>query len=134
MIYLDSWVFLELLSKGEKINSVVEIFKAASKEGFAFSTIGLFEIKYRLMQLKDHTEVHQAMALIESLPSLHVVPVFGVVSKLAADLRYKYYNKTRQLSIADTIHLATAIKSGCSTLYTGDPDFRDIAEIKTVII
>ena len=38
------------------------------------------------------------------------------------------------ISYADTIHLATATLTNCTTLYSGDPDFAGIEEIHTMII
>jgi len=38
--------------------------------------------------------------------------------------------KKKELSYADAIHLTTAILSDSETLYSSDPDFEDIDEIK----
>lgn len=134
MRYFDSWMFLELFFEDEKYLSVADLFKQSQKEGILLSAIGLFEIKYRLVQKIGQFKAGEALVLIENIPFLHIVPVVSSVSLLAADLRLKYYEKYCQMSFADALHLATAIQTHCSALYTGDPDFEKVEEIKVFII
>lgn len=66
---------------------------------------------------------------------LHIVPLTIEIAKLSADLRLKYYKRlNKELSYADSINLATAILSKCNVLYSGDPDFANIEELKTIIV
>ena len=62
-------------------------------------------------------------------------PLIDEVAEEAAALRDTYSEPgERELSDADVIHLATAIRyDECDTLYAGDPDFEGIDETETVV-
>jgi predicted nucleic acid-binding protein len=92
-------------------------------------------VKYRLSKKIGAEKTGDVVSLIEQIPQLFIVSINSEVAKYAADLRLKYYQpKVREMSYSDALNLATAIKTGCKTLYSGDPDFQNIKEIRTVII
>ena len=132
MIFLDSWIWLEFFQDGKKKERCKELL--TSKENIIIDPLVLMEIKYRTAKLFGIKKSEDILLAIESFETLKSVPLFSKTAKFAADLRLKYYNPKRQLSYADCIHLATAINSGCKRFYSGDPDFKDIKEIDTVII
>ncbi len=134
-IFLDSWVWIEFFIEGEKFEKCKEVL-VKIKEGrqnAIMSAFSIVEIKYRLSAINEKL-AHEQIHIIEAFPNLTIVPVVVPVAKLAADLRRKYYSKERQVSYGDMLHLATAILTGCTALYSGDPDFKDVDEVKTVIV
>lgn len=135
MNYIDSWLFIESVlderGAGEKI---AELFRRLEKEGMVTSSISLFELKYKLLKVAGEEKADLAIQILMGMQRLVIVPAVSAVALAAADLRKKYYTKERQMSFADAIHLATAKEVGCTTLYSGDPDFKDIEEIRTVIV
>lgn len=134
MNYIDSWLFIEaVLEKAEK-GKIAEFFELLEKEGMVTSCISLFETKYKLLKEIGEEETEQVLHYIMNMSNLVIVPVVSTIALNAAGLRKKYYSKERQMSFADALHLATAKELNCTTLYSGDPDFKNIDEIRTVIV
>lgn len=129
MIFIDSWVFIEYFFSRKKVEKIVE-----GEESKIISSACITEIKYKIAKHFGIEKANELMNIISSMKSLRILPVTKEVAEYAADLRLKYYSKSRQMSFVDCINLATAILSGCDKLYTGDIDFDGIEEIKTEII
>ena len=136
MIFIDSWVFIEFFSEGTKFEESKKIIqKIESGEKAIISTIVLTELKYRIASKYNRRKSEEVVYEILTFPNIKILPVSTEVAILAADLRLKYYDrKKRPLSFADVINLATAIMSRCNIFYSGDPDFENIKEIKTLIL
>jgi predicted nucleic acid-binding protein len=136
MIFIDSWIWIELFSEGEKHKKAREILKTVSDgEAGVISAICIAEIRYRLSKKLGSSHANEVTYLMENYPNLKIMPVTTDVAKLAADLRVKYYKKPdKMVSYADMINLATALLAKCDVLYSGDPDFKGIDEIKIGII
>jgi predicted nucleic acid-binding protein len=133
MIYIDSWVFLEFFSQSPKWVKCGKVIRSREKK--AVSTIVLMEIKYRGIKKFGIRKTREILHKIKSSESICIFDVTKEIAELAADLRIKYYDKeNKPVSYADMINLATAIMTRCKILYSGDPDFTDIKEIKTVIV
>jgi len=135
MMFIDSWVWIEFFSKGEKSKKAEEIIsKLEEKEGVISATV-LMEVKYRIKKKFGRELSDRIINTMEAFDNLIILPVNSEVAKYAADLRDKYHKrKTRELSYADAIHLATAVLANCDTLYSGDPDFIDMDEMNTKVI
>lgn len=135
MIFLDSWVWIEYFSEDKKFKEAAEILESVYNEDIVISTMILIEVKYRIAKKFDIDKSDRVINLIESFPTIKIIPVTKEVAKLAAEIRLKYYKESYRLfSYADAINLATALLTNCKIFYTGDPDFKGIEEIKTVII
>src|SRR3989344_6300504 len=133
MIFLDSWVFLEYLGKAEKSDKCKELI--LGQEEKVISTIVIVELRYHGIKKFGLENTENIISLIEDEDSIITIPITKEIANMAADLRLKYYNeKKRPISFSDTLNLATAILTGCKKLYSGDPDFDGIDEIKTGII
>ncbi len=132
MICLDSWIFLEYFVTGIKYKKCEKLI--LSKKTKIISTIALTEIKYKGAKIAGRIKIKRFLNDIKINPSVKIFNVDTKIAEKAADLRLKYYKKGRELSYSDCIHLATAIISKCNTFYSGDPDFKDMEEIKTVVI
>ncbi len=135
MFFIDSWVWIELFSEDEKYKEAEKVIeKLQKKEGVISSTV-LMEVRYRIKKKYNRELSDRVIHIMEAFDNLNTLPVTSEVAKYAADLRDKYYErKKKELSYADAIHLATAVLADCEILYSGDRDFEDIKEIKTVII
>lgn len=136
MIFLDSWIWIEYFSEGKKLKESEALIKNISKnEGCVINPLVIAEVKYKIAKNFDIIKANKVIYIIENLPNLHILPITIEIAKLAVDLRLKYYHrKNKDLSYVDVMNLATAILSNCKTLYSGDPDFKDIEEIKTVVV
>lgn len=134
MIYLDSWVWLEFGLHGSHEASAHEVIDRARERGGAFSTIGLTEVEYVLERELNREAADYLSSAIEDMDGIHVVPVTVEVARRAAGIRTKYYQRrSRELSYADAIHVATAALLGCDEVHTGDADFDGIDEIDPVL-
>ncbi len=135
MIFIDSWVWIEFFSEGEKSKKAEKVIKELERgEGVISSTV-IMEVKYRIKKKYDRELSDRTVHAMEAFDNLTIPPVNSKVAKYAAEVRDKYYERnTKELSYADAIHIATAIMSDCETLYSGDPDFEDIDEVKTEVL
>jgi predicted nucleic acid-binding protein len=136
MIFIDTWVFVEFFSEGEKFKRVEKIInKIKSGKKTVTSTMVLTELKYIIAKRYGIRKSDEVIHQILTLPNIKILPVSMDVALLAASLRIKYYHKEkRPLSYGDVINLATALIANCKVFYSGDPDFKGIEEIKTIII
>ena len=93
------------------------------------------EIRYRGVKKFGLKKTKEILRKIKSSKKVIIVDVTKEIAELGADLRVKYYDKRKKpVSYADMINLATALISKCKTFYSGNPDFKGIEEIKTVIV
>jgi predicted nucleic acid-binding protein len=135
MIFLDSWIWIEFFSEKSKWKEAEHIVARLETEKGIISSVVLMEIRYIFLRKFDTEKADRVIHIIESFANLEITPVTSGVAKYAADLRDKYYQKgKRELSYGDAINLATAILTGCETLYSGDVDFKNIQELTTEII
>jgi predicted nucleic acid-binding protein len=138
MIFLDSWVWLEFVFDGEyaeAAESAIERADSPTKGGLVTPTV-ITEVSYRIRRVEDAETAEAAVRAIQSYDSIESIPVVDDIGEYAAQLRDQYYDRGEQaLSYADAIHLAiAALHDGCDALYTGDPDFADVAEVETVLL
>ncbi len=132
MIFLDSWIWIEVFQEGAKRQRCKELVN--SSDIVVTDPLVLMEVKYKTAKTFDKKKSEEIILTIESFKNVKTLPILPKIAKFAADLRLKYYGGDKQISYADCIHLATAINSGCNKFYSGDPDFKNIKEIETVII
>jgi predicted nucleic acid-binding protein len=132
MIFLDSWIWLELYSKTEKWEKCKEIVLSSTEK--CISTMVIIEVKYKGTKKFGLEMTEKIISNFENNENIKIIPVTNEIAKLAADLRLKYYSKTKNISYGDCINLATALLTNCKKLYSGDPDFKDIDEIKTIVV
>src|SRR3989344_5841501 len=133
MIFLDSWIWIEYFSQDEKYKEVEKIL--GGNEKIVISTTVILEVKYRISKKFGIEKADSAINVIENFPDISVMPISVDTAKLAADMRIKYYKaREREISFIDSLHLAAALLTGCKKFYSGDSDFKDIEEIKTMII
>jgi predicted nucleic acid-binding protein len=135
MIYLDSYVFLDLFS-GEKelMEKAKKYLERAKKEGCTISTVVLTEVIFHLARKRFENIIEDFLLFVDTFEKMKVVDVNREIALLAGGLRYKYYKKQEcELSFLDCIHIATAISTKCSSIVTGDKEFSKIEEIRTEV-
>lgn len=135
MFFIDSWIWIEFFSEDDRYKEAEKVIEKLQEKEGVISTTVLMEVKYRIKKKYDRELSDRVIHIMEAFDDLNILPVTSEVAKYAADLRDKYYKrKEKELSYADTIHLATAVLTDCEVLYSGDPDFEDIDEIETEIV
>ena len=138
VIFLDSWIWLEYVFDGEKADDAEAAIERANTpdEGGLLAPKVLTEVSYRVCVIDNEKTAAKTVNAIRDYENIRTVPVGAEIGVSAAELRAKYYRSGEQeLSYADAIHLATAVAADdCDALYSGDPDFRGIEEIDTVVL
>ncbi|PSQ21275.1 VapC toxin family PIN domain ribonuclease [Halobacteriales archaeon QS_8_65_32] len=135
MIFIDSWVWLELSLEGDRRRAAGKVVQRMRNEGGVIATTVLMEVGYRLRRQADARRANRVLAAIRRFESLTIEPVTTAIALDAIEIRDKYYERRElEVSYADAVHVATAVATGCDRLYSGDPDFEDIDELDTVIV
>ena len=135
MIFIDSWVWIEYFSEDKKWKEAESVLRTLEEEKGVISPLVIAEVRYRILRKFGNEKADRVTNAIECFESLQIIPVTAEVAKYGADLRDKYYQRGEtELSYADAIHLATAVLVDCDKLYSGDPDFEGIEEIRTEVI
>lgn len=134
MIFLDSWVWIDFFIEQRSKQSQKILEHVREGQIAVISSFTLAEIKFHVAKRINSEAAKEFIHIIENFPNLHILPVTNEVAKMSADLRLKYYSKKTPISFGDAVRLATAVLKKCSTLYSGDKDFKNVQEIKCVMI
>lgn len=134
MYFIDSWIWIEFFFKNQKAEKAQGLINKIESEGGVIDSLVIMEVKYKMLKVHGKEVSDLVIQVIENIKNLRIVPVFSELAKTAADLRIKYYSKETDLSYADAVHLATALFTNCTEFCTGDPDFKNVEEIKVRII
>jgi predicted nucleic acid-binding protein len=136
-IYLDTFVFMDLLSGNDEYTKKITIYLDKIKSGHVqgiVSSVLLAELAFHIKRRKGTEKAEEILYYIQSLQNLLFIPVSQDIAKHAGILRARYAKKIeKKLTYFDCIHLATAISEKCSKFVTGDRGFRDIKEIAVEI-
>ncbi len=134
-IYLDTFVFMDILSNEPDIARKAESFLSLMKSGTicVVSSILFAELAFHIKRTKGSEKAEEILMHLSSM-SLEIVPVSPEIAKQAGMLRAHYHGKIeKKLTYFDCIHLATALAVGCSKFVTGDKGFKDVRELKMEI-
>lgn len=135
MIFIDSWVWLELALEGNLRQKAMDVVQQMQDEGGVIATTVLMEVGYRLRRENGTKQANRVLAAIQRFDQLSVEPVTTAIALNAIEIRDTYYQRrSLELSYADAIHIATAVATGCDRLYSGDPDFKPVNEVQTVVV
>jgi len=135
VIFIDSWVWLELSLEGDRRRAAADVIRRMGGEGGVIATTVLMEVGYRLRRQADPRRANRVLAAIQRFDQLAIEPVTTSIALDAIEIRDEYYQRRElELSYADAVHVATAVATGCDRLYSGDPDFESIEELDTVIV
>ncbi len=131
-MYLDTFVFMDILSANDEIVSraLAWMDQLKTNATAAVSAIVLEELCYHI-ERRNKEKTDEVVFYIKSLP-IEIVPVSEEIALLAGKLRAKHY-RTKRFTYHDCIHIATAMLTKCDIFVTGDSKFEGVSEIKTEI-
>lgn len=134
MAYLDSWIWIEYVLGGEAEADAETVLNDAHDHGGTTSAITLTEVDYIIRREIDRETADFVTSSIEDSDSLRLVSVSDDIALRASSIRTKYYQRReRELSYADSIHIATAVLTDCDVIHTGDSDFESLDEIESIV-
>lgn len=135
MIFLDSSVWCEYVFENDSFEDAGDVIDRATSEGGIVASTVLAEVSYVVGRESDRETANRAVRAIRRFEEIRTLPVTDEVALRGAELRAKYYERGEcEMSYADAIHLAVASMADCDALYTGDSDFENVDEIRTVVI
>lgn len=135
MIFLDTWVWCEYVFRGDAWEDAEAAIHTAREQGGVVASTVLAEVSYTIRRADDEATAIRTVEAVQDFENVRVAPVTADVALEAARLRSRYYERGDcEPSDADAIHLATAVMTGCSALYSGDSDFEPVEEIETVLL
>ena len=127
IIGIDASIFMYVWNKNpdfyQKSLAVLNQIENSNVKG-VFSRIGLIEILTGPKKLKRLSLASYYKQKILSFPNLTIKDLNDDVVELASDLRAAY-----GLSMADAIHIATAIDAGAEKFVTNDKALKKVKEI-----
>ncbi len=121
MNYVDANILIySFVDKEEKGRRSVELM---DREKLVTSTLTLDEVAFKLMKRSREAAVN-AVRIISNSPAIVLVPF------LAEDVNAFKELLIKGLKPRDAIHALTAVKMKCPVIYSEDPDFDKIPELK----
>jgi len=118
-VLLDSWTWIEYWrgsKNADKVGSYIE-----SSEEAIISSINLAEIYFWILREYGQKQAEAKKMILEK--RCFIVYLDSSIAVEAAKIKYE-----RKIALADSIVLATAIKSNAKVV-TGDPDFKGSKEV-----
>jgi predicted nucleic acid-binding protein len=113
VIFIDSWVWLELSLEGDRRRAAGKVVQRMRNEGGVIATTVLMEVGYRLRRQADARRANRVLAAIRRFESLTIEPVTTAIALDAIEIRDKYYERRElEVSYADAVHVATAVATG----------------------
>ena len=131
-VYLDTAPIIYALDGVEPYTQNVQSFLFSNFENdciFSTSSITNTEylvFPYRKSDFQKITEYER----FKSILGIKSVPADDIITKKAAEIRSKYNG----IKGMDSIHIATAIKSGCDVFLTNDKQLKQISEIQVLLV
>ncbi len=128
-IGLDTNIFIYYLTRNSPFYPLAnELFKTIESKGIEIttSTITLIEILSFKIPQSDISNLEKEFLL---LPKLRMIAPDIEIAKVAAKIRREY-----GFGLADSIQLATALKSGAKVFITNDAGIKKFKELKVVLL
>lgn len=131
-VYVDSCIYIYLFEGTTAFSEIAsETFKKLNENNTTIvgSPLILSEL-LRTEKLKDDMEKREIIKeKFLTTPNLEIIDFSLPIADLAASISVKY-----KLSLADAIHLATAIIDRCEVFITNDKRIKKLKEIKVLQI
>jgi len=131
-VYLDTALYIYVLEQNKTFyNKAFNVFDSEFSAGsiICSSPLVLLEL-LRHNSLKENPEkFEKAKSLYYEIPNAYIYELDTDIATSAASIGVKY-----NLSLPDSIHLATAIEADCNIFYTNDRKLSKIKELKIVQI
>ena len=119
-ILVDSFAWLELFQGSKKGEKVLRILKENIGQVYT-SVLNLYEIKYRVVEIKDINTANEFIKTIES--HTNILDVTKDIAMKASEIKLG----RKKMGAVDCIVLASARINGLKIL-TDDPHFDDVEE------
>lgn len=124
-LLVDTNIFLSIIYNERSSEKAAKIL-AAHKGNIKISTMTTAELIASTFKKAPELTM-TAKALIEAFVAReNFIPVDNAIAETAGKLKAKY---SPDLSMADCIILATALKENCEAVFTADPEFNMVSEI-----
>jgi predicted nucleic acid-binding protein len=121
-VYIDTNIFIYFLERSPQFfEPVKHLFEYIDSVGaqLVTSEITVAECIYRPSQLNDQKLIGAYEVLFEESNEVDLVPLDGLLAKQAA-----IYGSQVGLKLIDSIHLVSALQSGCDTFVSSDARFK----------
>ena len=131
-IYLDTSPIIYFLENSPdyalKVQSVIQ---DNAVLGCAFATSVATNIEYLPKPISEgkHDLVY-AFSSLKRILSLESIELTEQISMIAVNLRAKY----KGLKVLDSIHIASAIASGCDAFFTNDKQLKQLTELSIIYL
>jgi predicted nucleic acid-binding protein len=93
------------------------------------SSIALTEVLIQPIRTGNIALAQSYETVLSDSENFQVMPISIRIARLAADMRARH-----NLKIADALHVATALESGCEAFLTNDLALKRITEIKVLVL
>lgn len=134
-IYLDTFVFMDILSGEDISGKAIQYIEEAKKVGGVISSVQLTEMSFHLRRRKSREKTEEILFYIQSLPNIEIIPVTSEIAKDAGLMRarYRHLKTQKKFTYFDCIHITTALAAKCTKFVTGDRGFKEVKEIEMEI-
>jgi len=132
-VAVDTNVFIYQFSDHRRYSKLTNIlFKLAEEKKLLLVTSIITPIEVMSKPESENRAdlVSEYQKVFEQMPNLKVVPVDWQVAKLASRLR----GSNKSLKIPDAIQVASGLLMDCSLFITNDNHFKNIGELKIVLL
>lgn len=93
MIFLDSWVWLELFFQGEHAADAAAAIHEIGDEGGVIAPTVLLEVNYRACRRESEAHATLLTRTMWGIEGLSVSPIDAAVAMRASEIRDKYYHR-----------------------------------------
>jgi predicted nucleic acid-binding protein len=131
-VYLDTNIFiygLEAIEPWARLVQDIYVSLEAGEWHAVTSSLSIAECLVKPLKLERADMVLAYRAALSQSAYLQISPLSDEILVDAARLRATY-----NLKLPDAVHMATALKEGCTTMLTNDAQFRKVPEMKCILL
>ena len=131
-IYLDTAPIIYFLENNpDYAKKVQSLIQDNAVQGCMFATSVATNIEYLPKPMSEGKEdLVYAFSSLKKILGLESIELTEQISMVAVNLRTKY----KGLKALDSIHLASAIASGCDAFFTNDKQLKQITELSVIYL
>lgn len=131
-IYLDTAPIIYYLESSQQYVNVMQNFLVDHyANGSDFYTSKITDLEYLPMPLRDNrNDLVVAFDNFKNVLGVNLIDITDAVLNQAIKLRAKY----ESLKAADSIHIASAILTGCDVFVSNDKRLKRVTEINIVLV
>ena len=131
-IYLDTAPLIYFLENHPRYAlKVQDILQGNSSDGCKFATSVITNVEYLPKPMRENKQdLVFAYNALKSILNMEVISVIEDISMEAVKIRIKYPG----IKALDSIHLASAVHSGCDAFLTNDEQLKQVSEIQILYL